>query len=167
MNIEILINKIEKKVKKPNKGLPQELFKYITRVTPMINVDLLIKNNKSEILLTWRKKGEKYKAGWHFPGGIIRFKEKMFQRVKIVAKTEIGSKISFNKKPVSINEIHLKQYNRSHFISLLFKARLLTSPKKSLKYVLGKPKPGQWMWHKKIPFNLIKPHLIYKKYFTK
>ena len=33
---------IEKKIKNPKKGLPEEIFLFSTRINPMINVDLLI-----------------------------------------------------------------------------------------------------------------------------
>ena len=58
------IKNIEKKVKNPNKGLPEEIFLFLTRISPMINVDLLIKNKKKN-LTCLEKKGEKYKEGWH------------------------------------------------------------------------------------------------------
>ena len=133
----------------------------------MINVDLLITNKNSEILLTWRDSGEKYKAGWHFPGGIIRLGETIKKRIEMVAKIELGSKIKIYNSLLAINEIHLNQLNRSHFISLLYKVRLKSTPKSELKFLSGLPKPGQWMWHRIIPKNLIKPHLVYKNFFKK
>ena len=83
---------IEKKIPNKKKGLPNDVFLFASRIMPMINVDLLIKDKKLGTLLTWRKKGEKYPAGWHVPGGIIRFKEKASERVKKVAKLELGSR---------------------------------------------------------------------------
>ena len=124
------IKNIEKKVKNPNKGLPEEIFLFLTRISPMINVDLLIKNKKKQTLLVWRKKGEKYKEGWHIPGGIIRFKETIRNRIRHTAKNELGSKVTYKKQPIFYNEIHLKQKNRSHFISLLFECKIITGPKK-------------------------------------
>ena len=54
--------------------------------------------------------------------------------------------------------------NRSHFISLLFECKIVTGPKKNLKYIKGLPKVGQWKWHDKCPKNLIKPHSNYRKF---
>ncbi len=159
-----LIKKLEKKIKNPKLGLPEDFFLFLTRVTPMINVDLLIKNHKKETLLTWRQPGEKYPAGWHVPGGIIRFNEKAINRVSKVAKLELGCSVKSSLRPIFIKEIFLRQRNRSHFISLLYKCTLRTNPNIKLKYDSGQPKPGQWMWHKKCPKNLIKPHKIYKKF---
>lgn len=44
-----LINKIEKKIENPSKGLPEDIFRFISRITPLINVDLLIQNKKKEL----------------------------------------------------------------------------------------------------------------------
>ena len=159
-----LIKELETKIKNPKIGLPENFFLFLTRVTPMINVDLLIKNRKKETLLTWRQSGERYPAGWHVPGGIIRFKEKAINRVNKVAKLELGCSVSSYPKPIFINEIFLKQLNRSHFVSLLYKCTLKTKPDIRLQYKSGQPKPGQWMWHNKCPKNIIKPHKIYKKF---
>tara|TARA_B100000427_G_scaffold329116_1_gene344143 strand:- start:1581 stop:2099 length:519 start_codon:yes stop_codon:yes gene_type:complete len=155
---------IENYIKNPKKGLPEELFLFLTRISPMINVDLLIKNNFDETLLTWRKKGEKYPSGWHIPGGIIRFKEKIHSRVKEVANSELNCKINFSKNPIMINQIFLNQKNRSHFISLLFLCKLKSKLDKNIKYKSGIPKIGQWKWFSRCPKNIIKPHKKYKKF---
>jgi len=64
----------------PRQGLPEELFLFVSELTPMINVDLLIKNDRNETLLTWRADNF-YGPGWHIPGGIIRFKESASSRI--------------------------------------------------------------------------------------
>ena len=50
------IKNIEKKVKNPNKGLPEEIFLFLTRISPMINVDLLIKIKKNKPYLFGEKR---------------------------------------------------------------------------------------------------------------
>ena len=94
MNIEQNISIIEEKITDPTSGLPEEIFLLISRISPMINVDLFIKNSQNEVLLTWRQKGQVYPEGWHIPGGIIRYKEKILDRVHKVAKNELSCKIS-------------------------------------------------------------------------
>ena len=88
-NTQKYILNLEKKISNKKKGLPEDIFLFTSRITPLINVDLLIKDKKLGTLLAWRNKGEKYPAGWHVPGGIIRFKEKIHNRVKLVAKNEL------------------------------------------------------------------------------
>ena len=67
---------IEKSVIDPREGLNDDVFYFIGRHTPFINVDALVQLSTSEIVFTWRD--DVYTGqGWHIPGGIIRFKEKM------------------------------------------------------------------------------------------
>lgn len=155
---------LEDHASNPKQGLPDDLFLFISRKTPMINVDLLIKDEKGRFLLAWRK--DKYsKAGWHVPGGIIRYKEKIEKRIKEVARLEIGAPVKFDKKPVAINQLILNQKERAHFISLLYNCFLGNDFKPQNKGL----KPGDagfLKWHSKPPANLIKVHDIYRKYMT-
>ena len=163
MDINKSITRIEESIKDPSIGLPEEIFLLISRITPLINVDLLIKNN-DKTLLTWRAKGETTKPGWHVPGGIIRYKETIADRICAVAKNELGTKVSFENNPLAINEIMLKQINRGHFISLLYSCQLLEEPDPDKEFKGGIPNLGEWSWHEHPPELLISTHSIYKKY---
>lgn len=162
-NLEREILKLEKKIKNPSKGLSDEVFLFLTRLTPMINVDLLIKDKKKGTLLSWRRPGEKYSAGWHIPGGIIRFRDSIKNRIKNVSKYELKSSLK-NIKFLGVFEIKLKQKNRSHFISLLYSGELASKVKKKMFFKKGIKKEGDLKWFKKAPKNLIFPHKIYKKF---
>ena len=164
MNINQCIDLIEKSLDSPTKGLPENIFLLLSRLTPLINVDLLIKNDQNQTLLTWRRAGEIYDPGWHIPGGIVRYKEKIVERIQAVAKNELNSKVVFSDTPLAINEIMLKQINRGHFISLLYSCKLIHEPDVHLRYLQGKPKIGEWAWHDSCPNELIFPHKIYKKF---
>ena len=49
MNISEAIEFLDTEIANPSLGLPEELFIFISRITPMVNVDLLIKDeNKKE-----------------------------------------------------------------------------------------------------------------------
>lgn len=155
---------MESFIKNPSKGLPEDIFLFISRITPIINVDLLIKNNKNHTLLTWRDDGY-WAPGWHIPGGIIRFRETISDRIKAVAASELGAEITFKKDPLAINEsIHPSRKFRGHFISLLYECALVSPPDKKLRYGPGIPQPGEWAWHSKCPDNLISVHEMYRKY---
>ena len=71
MNISDTIAFLVKEVPDPSKGLPDDVFYYISRTTPLVNVDLLIKDEKGRALLAWREDQFSGK-GWHVPGGIVR-----------------------------------------------------------------------------------------------
>jgi ADP-ribose pyrophosphatase YjhB (NUDIX family) len=149
----------------PRNGLPDEVFILASQITPLLNVDLLIKNAHDEILLTWRD-DEFYGPGWHVPGGILRFKEKLADRIRKVALAELGTEVSFAAAPIALNELFAPQRNvRGHFVSLLFECRLENPPLAALKFCPEMPKNGQWQWHKTCPGNLIREHEIYRSFF--
>jgi ADP-ribose pyrophosphatase YjhB (NUDIX family) len=159
------ISMIESFVKDPTVGLPEEVFLFVSRTTPMLNVDLLIKDNQNRTLLTWRE-DEYVNPGWHVPGGIVRFKEKLADRIRAVALYELGAKVKYNPIPLAVNEVvHPSRNNRGHFISLLYDCRLLRGPLGELQCVSDKPAAGQWAWHTRCPDNIIKVHEMYREYF--
>ncbi len=157
------INQIEKKIKNPNKGLPDDLFYFIGRMTPYINVDLLIKCPKRGLLLTWRNDDYAGK-GWHIPGGIVRFREKIEDRIINVGREELKITINEFSGPISTNEIILKkQLERSHFISLLYDCKIGDEQLLKLEEIIKKDKKINFF--KKKPKDFLKLHEIYAKYF--
>ena len=156
--VDLLYNSIDD----PMKGLPDDIFYFISQITPLINVDLLIKNNKNQTLLTWRD-DKFYGPGWHVPGGIIRFKEDFHTRIKIVSKNELGCDIKYNIEPLKVSNLINKKRNlRGHFISLLFYCELLNPPDPNKEFISNSPKNGQWYWFNKSPANLLLQHNIYR-----
>ena len=163
MNIVDAIEFLGKHAPNPTTGLPDEVFYYISKTTPLVNVDLLLKDETGRCLLAWRN--DKYCGkGWHVPGGIVRFKEPLETRVRKVAENEIGAEINFDITPLTINQcIHHERDERSHFISLLYNCSLSSTfvPKNK---GLFSDDAGYLMWHNCCPDNLLKIHEMYKKY---
>jgi len=163
MNIDQAIKFLDKQIPNSSLGLPEEIFLFISRLTPMINVDLLIKDEKGRTLLSWRN--DQYAGtGWHIPGGIIRYKEYFETRIQKVIDTEIGLPVKYDPKPIKITQLTGRQNTRGHFISILFKCFL------SGKYTLNKnglteKDRGFLKWHKSYPSNIVKVQSIYKKFF--
>ena len=52
MTIQEAIKYLEGQIVDPRVGLPSEIFYFITRLTPMVNVDLLIKDEDRRSLLS-------------------------------------------------------------------------------------------------------------------
>jgi len=163
-----LIEKIESQVENPSQGLPEDIFYFVGRLTPYINVDLLVKNDLGQTLLSWRDEtmfDNSVGNGWHIPGGIIRFQENISNRIREVAFQEMGANLSnHSEQPLTVNQIlDYKAKNRSHFISLLYKCELEDGyeiDNNSLK----EGDIGFLKWHTGIPKNLLRNHQIYKKY---
>jgi hypothetical protein len=98
MMLQEAITRLDDLVPNPQNGLPDELFLFISRMTPLINVDLLIKDAQGRTLLTWRD-DVFYGAAWHVPGGIIRYKERAADRIQNCAAEEKGVPSSSNPFP--------------------------------------------------------------------
>ena len=163
-NLNKLLLQVSEYVDDPQKGLPEELFLFATEITPMVNVDLLIKDDDGRILLAWRK-DRFYEEGWHVPGGIIRLKETFDERVQRVAETEIGcTDIIFNPQPIEVVPIicsEMKQ--RGHFISFIFECKLPDGFE--IKNTVNENEAGYLKWHGTCPENILKVHEFYRKYW--
>ena len=106
----------------PDMGLPEDLFNCVTRMPPIMNVDLLLRDSNNRLLLAWRD-DEFSGQGWHIPGGIVGFNETLHYRVKKVAEIELGiieGEFSFDPDPIAYNEVFLHRETRSHFFSILY-----------------------------------------------
>jgi colanic acid biosynthesis protein WcaH len=144
--------------------LPTEIFGLVSELTPLVNVDLLIKNERGQTLLTWRA-DEYYGASWHIPGGIIRFKEFAEARILKVAELELGATVSCEPRPMVVREIMNPNRDiRGHFISMVYKCKL-TGPLRSEDEAPNSDQlhNGQWRWFASMPANMIRPHLQFEE----
>ena len=165
-----LIKEINSQVTDSKIGLGPELFLFVSRLTPLVNVDILLQRNSNhcqETLMTWRS--DQFYKGWHLPGGVIRFKESMENRVRQVASLELGVEsltsvqfMTFNQK---INDV---RDERGHFISFLFKVTTNQSPIASKECRdPDSPHDGEWFWFSSPPKEILPQHKVYEEYFTK
>lgn len=163
MNIADAVAFLDQTVPDPSAGLPDALFFFISRKTPMVNVDLLIQDETGRTLLSWRD--DRFCGrGWHIPGGIVRFKETLLHRVRKVGELEIGATVPFDPQPIAVNEIIAEETEtRGHFISFLYRCRLRSSfvPRNG---GLRPDCPGFLQWHRDCPADLISYQDIYREF---
>ncbi len=165
--IEYLKQALEETDVNPERGLGEKLFLFTSMLTPIVNVDLLIMNEKKEILLSWRDDTVCGK-GWHIPGGCLRLKETLQMRIHKCAVSELGSDVYVEDMPLLIKEniagvtesgSGLSQTERSHFISFLFECSIVDLNK--LKNCDGKQKKGHLGWFDYIPDDFLKLQYFY------
>jgi len=162
LKIKKVIAQLEHFIKDPSKGLPEEIFLFMSRITPLVNVDLLIKNKWKQTLLTWRDDGF-FPAGWHIPGGIVRYKETIAERIGAVAAGELGAKVKCGNTPLVVREVIVPSFeNRAHAISFLYECSLTSRLAQNRMYVKGAPQHGEWAWHDRCPKDLIVVHRMYR-----
>lgn len=111
-------------------GLPENLFLLISGLIPIPNVDLLITNDKNQILLT-KRNDDFFQKSWHIPGGCMRFGEEFEHRIQQTALNEIGSKVLVDLQPLAVksvfrgrNENQLHANERGHTIAILFSCKV-------------------------------------------
>ena len=153
----------------PECGLGEELFLFVSSIVPMVNVDLLVYNKEGQFLLT-KRNDPHCGTGWHVPGGCIRFKEKIENRIRKVAKSELGLEdFTFDKDPINIFEIFSteernidNQNERAHFITLVYKCYVPEGyqPDNSGKSTAD---AGYIRWFDKLPSDFLTIQDCYKK----
>lgn len=163
MNIDEAIARLDEALPHPENGLPEEVFLLVSRIAPLINVDLLIKDEQGRTLLTWRD-DDFYGPGWHIPGGIIRYKEHAADRIRRCAAEEIGCAVEFEPAPLTIIESMDERRNRGHFISMLYRCRLQGLPDPS-RQAGEHPARGEWRWHSACPPDLLAMQQAYAQFF--
>jgi len=168
MDLKAIIAPLEAAIYDPRQGLPEEVFLFISRITPLINVDLLIQDGAGRTLLTWRE-DESFGQGWHIPGGIIRYNQTTAESICDCARRELGAEVTFDGEPLLVSETIRPCRDRGHFISLLYRCRLTTTPDSALQWESNSrvnPSPGAWRWHETCPPNLLEAQAQYARFFA-
>ena len=157
----------EQEIIRPEEGLPEELFLEVSSLVPIPNVDLFILDEEGKLLLT-RRDDVFFGKGWHLPGGCIRFKETMIERVRKTAKRELGATVRIEEKPLAVREVIIQDYReslsdqniRAHGLSVLFLCYL--HDKGNVEHMV---EAGQAKWFRKIPQKILSVHDVYKDVF--
>lgn len=166
MTLHDAIAFLDQRATEPTRGLPEAIFLFASRITPLINVDLLIRDAAGRTLLAWRDDAFSGK-GWHIPGGIIRFKELAETRIQQVALQELGTEVTFSAQPIALHQlIHPTRNTRGHFLSLLY---LCAVPETFDPSNNGRreEEAGYLQWHEDCPHNLIGVHEVYRPYINR
>lgn len=172
MSITAAIRALKEEMQKADisaeRGLGNELFLFSSTLAPVVNVDLLITNSKKQILLSWRSDPH-CGSGWHIPGGCIRFKETLNDRIQKTAIAEIGIPVLVTKEPVAVFEIFTHghrpeledQDERAHFITLAYGCCVPDDFQIAEKYAV-EGAAGSLKWFDALPADLLKVQKCYQ-----
>jgi colanic acid biosynthesis protein WcaH len=158
------LEEIERAIPQPQDGLPEDALLLVSRMTPLINVDLLIQDDEGRTLLTWRD-DEWFGRGWHVPGGIIRFKETYDRRIEACALAELDATVTWDPAPFLVTETIREERTRGHFISMLFRCRLASALDDRRRAGRSAPRRGEWQWHDAAPRDLLPVQAGYRRFF--
>jgi colanic acid biosynthesis protein WcaH len=75
--------------------------------------------------------------------------------------------VEFDPQPIAVEQLmEPDRRERGHFISLVFRCRLLGPPDPRLRYEHGEPpQRDQWSWHEGCPSDLIAAQVHYRRFF--
>lgn len=174
MSVASTIDKLKDEMQaaniKPECGLGMEMFLFSSTLMPVVNVDLLVTNTNHEVLLAWRDDPHAG-TGWHIPGGCVRFKEKLTDRVQKTAIAELGVEVFCQPEPIRVFEIFLDDYRegladqneRTHFITLVFACKMKNESgplEREKNFYEGRQ--GYLKWFTELPENLLNVQQCYK-----
>lgn len=172
MSVKNAIENLKIEMKKegilPETGLGNDLFLFSSTLAPVVNVDLLITNPKQQILLAWRNDPHSG-IGWHIPGGCVRFKETLEERIQKTAVAEIGTHLQYDKEPIKVFEIFSDGYRkgledqreRAHFITLVYRCRIPDDWEIN-KHTANPGEAGYLKWFDALPENLLAVQNCYR-----
>ncbi len=131
----------------PNK-LSYEKFKEIYSTVPRLCVDIVITNDESAVLLTYRQIEP---AGfWHLPGGTVLFGE-LVDAVKRVAKAELGLDVEV-KDNIGVIDFSQSHISFDHGVSIVYLVKVIRGEIK-LDY-----QASEAGYFKKLPKDTLKLH---------
>lgn len=168
MNLQIAIENLKKAIERSNidpaQGIGEDLFLLVASLTPIMNIDLLIVK-EGRILLVWRDDIQ-CRKDWHLPGGCLRLKKSLENRLHSCALDEVGSDVSCDMKPVLITESieSRRDWGRTHFISFLYRCDL--DNEDALKNLDGKEIKGHLGWFPSIPKHFLSVQDFYRNFLT-
>ncbi|MBU0730999.1 MAG: GDP-mannose mannosyl hydrolase [Proteobacteria bacterium] len=73
--------------------LPKDTFIEVIKNTPLVSIDLIVRNDRQEVLLGLRN-NQPAKNCWFVPGGIIRKNETMSAAFARISLTELGKEFA-------------------------------------------------------------------------
>ena len=164
MDLTTLVNEFDAAVGDARLGLASDVFLMVSRMTPMVNVDLLIQDDAGRTLLTWRDETF-FGHGWHLPGGVIRFKEQAADRIRACARHELGVDVTHDAEPLMILETVRESRDRGHLISLLYRCRLSGDLDERHRAAGETPTAGAWRWFSQSPPNMVEVQAPYARFF--
>lgn len=147
-------------------GLAEELFWMISALVPIPNVDLLIVNERGQLLLSKRNDGF-FEKSWHIPGGCLRYGEELVTRVQETAKQELGCEVEIDPEPLAVRNVlrgenpqQIHPNERGHNVAILYRCRL---PEEYRINNAGKTQEdnGYLQWFDCLPTDFMKIQHVY------
>jgi len=97
--------------------LPDQVFKTVIQSTPLISIDLVVRNEKNEVLLGKRLNAPA-KDYWFVPGGRIQKDESLDDAFKRLINEELGLNLNIKRHETNFLGVYEHFYNDNVFDDL-------------------------------------------------
>lgn len=135
--------------------LSYDLFLFFCRFKPNLCIEIIIQDPDKGTLLTWRE-DEVFGSGWHIPGGVIRYKETLEDRLKATAESELNANL-LTYEYVETRELILDSVKeRQHEVVMIYRCTIDSDTALDSK---------KMKWFKEMPVDIIEVHKGYGDYF--
>jgi colanic acid biosynthesis protein WcaH len=134
--------------KEPTQLSPEKLVEVIKNA-PLVSIDLVVRNNRDEILVGMRK-NEPAKGSWFVPGGRILKDERIAEAFERIGHHELGIRLSFKEAHLLGVFEHLyatnfteKEEFGTHYVVLAYQVKIDES---ALGLDLPKDQHSEYKW---------------------
>ena len=150
--------------------LPDETFKNVIQHTPLISIDLIVRNEQGEVLLGKRVNAPA-KGYWFVPGGRVRKNETLDDAFVRLVKEELGIESGITRADAKFLGVFEHFYDdyvfgddvSTHYVVLGYEVKLNQLLKERIPYIQHE----NYIWCDELKFFLdnLKIHIYTKKYF--
>ncbi len=142
-------------------------FLKIIDATPLVSIDLILKNSSGEALLG-KRLNRPAQGYWFVPGGRIRKNEEIVNAIKRISSTELGLELSFNQMKLlgGFDHIYTDNYLgekgvNTHYVVLAFMIEL----EQEVKIIADDQHSEMKWWPTNSLLQSDQVHLNTKRYF--
>lgn len=118
--------------------LPNPLFTQVIAATPLVSMDLIVRNERGEVLLGQRR-NRPAQGYWFVPGGRIRKNERLAHAFTRLCATELGAAFTFDQARMLGNFEHFYSDNAlgvdgvsTHYVVLAYQLEATNTMRVSL-----------------------------------
>lgn len=142
--------------------LPDETFKSVIQHTPLISIDLIVRNEQGEVLLGKRVNAPA-KGYWFVPGGRVRKNETLDDAFVRLVKEELGIESGITRADAKFLGVFEHFYDdcvfgddvSTHYIVLGYEVCLKTM---SISYDYNQHRDYSWVQHQEVFSDNIHPY---------
>lgn len=150
--------------------LPDQVFKTVISSTPLISIDLVVRNNQNQVLLGKRLNAPA-KGFWFVPGGRVQKDETLDDAFTRLIKEELGTEVVVKRSEANFLGVYEHFYEENvfdhtvttHYIVLSYEITIYSNKLNKIPF----NQHSQYVWWNELDIKSSKnTHIYVQKYFS-